>query len=311
MEKKILIVGGGPAGLTAGIYGLRSGLKPVIVEQSFFGGTINLTDRVENYPGFPEGIEGNLLAHAMEQQYKNLGGSFISGKVTAVIPGERLHTLVLSTGEKLNAAVVILATGTSRKKLGVAGEERLTGRGVSYCALCDGAFFRNKKVAVVGGGDSALRESLYLSRMVSHCFLIHRRENFRGQVFLQEEVRKNEKITCLLSTVVESIEGEKQVEEIILRHLPSGKIEKLPVAGVFISVGQKPNTEFLGQVLQLNSSGHIITDETMATSQPGIFACGDVREKHLYQIITACSDGAIAAYFAERYLSQLKNSSQV
>ncbi|MCM8768739.1 MAG: FAD-dependent oxidoreductase [Candidatus Omnitrophica bacterium] len=281
MERKIIIAGGGPAGLTAGIYALRARLKVSLVEQSFPGGTILLTDRIENYPGFPDGVSGEKLASLMEQQYRNLGGEIVSGEITQLLPGEKDHTVVLADGKKMSAPVVILATGSTRKKLGVPGEKELTGRGVSFCAICDAAFFRGRTVAVVGGGDAALREALHLSRVVSRCFLIHRRNSFRAAMSLQEEVKNNPVITPYLSRVVERIEGTSRVERVIVRHLPEEKIEVLPVEGIFISVGQQPRPEFLGKVVNLTQRGYIITDETMETSRPGIFACGDVRAKNL------------------------------
>ncbi len=299
-----MIAGAGPAGLTAGIYGRRAKLETIIVEQSFPGGTITLADKIENYPGFPRGVSGQELAALMEQQYRNLGGQILNGEISQVVPGKQQHTLILSDGQKLIGPALIIATGTTRKKLGVPGEENLAGRGVSYCAVCDGAFFKNRTVAVVGGGDAALMEALHLAHLAARCFLIHRRDSFRAAASLQEEVFKNPKITPVLSAVVESITGSTRVESIVVRSLATGKTEPIAVDGVFVSVGQQPRSEFLNEVVRLSPSGHILTDETMATSCPGIFACGDVRKKHLYQIVSACSDGAIAAYFAERYLTQ-------
>ncbi|MCM8778033.1 MAG: FAD-dependent oxidoreductase [Candidatus Omnitrophica bacterium] len=205
----------------------------------------------------------------------------------------------------------LIASGSSRKKLGVEGEDEYTGKGVSFCAICDGAFFKGKKVAVIGGGNSALEEAMYLTRYAEHCFLIHRRDNFRASLYLQEELKKYPAITTLLSRTVRKIEGDgNRVNVLVLENKNTGKIETIDVDGIFISVGQKPNVEFIDGKVEQNPAGYIITDYKMQTSVKGIFACGDVIRKSLYQVVTACSEGAIAAYSAEIYLSS-KDSSDI
>ncbi len=302
MKKEIYIIGAGPGGLTAGIYSLRSKIKTKIIERFMPGGNMLITEKIENYPGFPEGITGVELAEKMKQQFLNLGGEIIKGEVVDIeLKGEE-KKIYLSDGKEIKTPVVIIATGSSRKKLGVKGEEEFTGRGVSYCAVCDGFFFRNKIIAVVGGGDSALEEATYLTRFADKCYLIHRREEFRGSKYLQNQIEKNEKIVPVVPFIVEEIKGKEKVEKVIIRNKKTEEIKELEVDGVFISVGQKPNVEFLKGKLEANSSGYLIVNERMETSEKGVFACGDVIEKQLYQVVTACGEGAIAAFFATRYI---------
>lgn len=305
MKDTIIIAGAGPAGLTAGIYGLRSGLDVHIVEQISPGGNMALAPKIDNYPGYPEGISGLDLSQAMEKQFRNLGGTIINGEVTSVDFQKGNKNIYLQNDQVLEAPVFIIATGTRRRRLGVPGEEKLIGKGVSYCAVCDGIFFKGKKVAVIGGGNSALEEAIYLSRLVSRCYLVHRRFSFRAMARIQEELIKHPEIEQTLGMVVEEIWGEKKVEGIKLKNLADGTSRLVEVEGVFISIGQSPNTEFLKEKLIRDESGYIVTDEKMQTSEPGVFACGDVRRKNLYQIITACGDAAVATYFAEKYLKEI------
>lgn len=306
MEKKVIIIGGGPAGLTAGIYTLRAGIKTIIIEKAFPGGNMRLTERIENYPGFPEGISGLELAEYMKQQYVKFGGEIVNGEVKDISFEGDKKIIRLADGSEMKTDALIIASGSSRKKLGVEGEEKYTGKGVSYCAICDGAFFKGKKIAVIGGGNSALEEAIYLTRYAEKCYLIHRRDTFRASLYLQEELKKYPVIPLLLRTVLK-IEGDgEKINTLVLENKNTGEIEKIEVDGVFISVGQKPNVEFIDGKVEQNPSGYIITDYKMQTSVKGIFACGDVIRKSLYQVITACGEGAIAASSAEKYLTGIE-----
>ena len=305
MEKEIYIIGAGPAGITAGIYALRSKIKTTIIEKFSPGGNMLITETIENYPGFPDGITGLELAERMKKQFLNLGGEIITKEVVDIDLKKDRKTIFLSDGKFIDTDVVIIATGSSRKKLGVKGEDIFVGKGVSYCAVCDGFFFKDKTIAVIGGGDSALKEAIYLTRFVNRCYLVHRREQFRGSKYLQELIEKNEKISPIVPFVVEEIIGKEKVEYLLLRNTKTDEKMELKVDGIFISVGQKPNVEFLKGKLKSNPSGYLIVNEKMETSIKGVFACGDVIKKDLYQIITACGEGAIAAFFAEKYLDSL------
>jgi len=303
MGKQIYIIGAGPAGLTAGIYALRSKLEAIIIEKISPGGNMLLTEKIENYPGFPEGINGFELAERMKKQFLNFGGKILQKEVVSIELKENKKIISFSNRETIETDVVIIATGSSRKKLGVKGEDIFVGKGVSYCAVCDGSFFKNKTIAVIGGGDSALKEAIYLTRFVEKCYLIHRRDQFRSSKYFQQQIKNNEKIFPVLPFIVEEIRGKEKVESILLKNTKTEEKIELKVDGVFISVGQKPNVEFLKGKLQTNFSGYLIVNEKMETSEKGIFACGDVIEKQLYQVITACAEGAIAAFFAEKYIS--------
>lgn len=302
----LLIIGGGPAGLTAGIYALRAEIKTAIIEPAFPGGNMLITERIDNYPGFPLGVSGAELAEQMKQQYLGFGGEIISGEVEDIaINGER-KTVRMAGGKEIQAYAVIIASGSSRQSLGVEGEEEYTGKGVSSCAICDGAFFKGKRVAVIGGGNSALEEAIYLTRYAERCYLIHRRDLFRATAYLQREIKKYPQVIPVLSRTVRKIEGDgNRVKALSLENKEIGATETIEVDGVFISIGQKPNTAFIDGKVEQNPAGYIITDYRMQTSVKGIFACGDVIRKSLYQVITACGEGAVAASSAEKYLSDL------
>jgi thioredoxin reductase (NADPH) len=308
MAKDVIIIGAGPAGLTAGIYCLRARMNTVVIEKFFPGGGMLITEKVDNYPGFPEGVSGPELAEKMQEQYVKFGGEILQGEVEEVLwdaGGEK--KVKLKSGQEVTGRVLIIASGSSRKKIEVEGESEYTGRGVSFCAVCDGAFFKDKKIAVVGGGDSALEEVMYLTRYADVCYLIHRRDKFRASPHLQEEMKKYPSIKPVLSSTVEKIEGDgKLVKRIILRQNETGHTQSLDVSGVFVSIGQKPNVEFISGKVEQNPAGYIVTDCDMQSSVKGVFACGDVIKKPLYQVVTACSEGAIAAFSAEKYLSHLK-----
>jgi len=301
----VIIIGGGPAGLTAGIYAGRARLKTLLLEESLVGGLAALTAVIENYPGFPEGITGEELSKRLEQQARKFGTKIIETGVTSIkLDGD--WKIVETPLRTFRALALIICVGTKPKKLGVPGENEFLGKGVSYCAVCDGAFFVGKKVAVVGGGDSALEEALYLTRFAEEVIIIHRRDQLRAEKITQEKAFSNPKIKFLLSHVVEEIKGDKKVEGLVLKDVKSGEVKEIPIDGVFIYIGLTPQTELFSSLLKLDPNGFIITDENMQTSVPGIFAAGDVRVKSLRQIVTALADGAIAATSAGKYLDEIK-----
>ena len=305
-EYDLLIVGGGPAGLTAGMYATRGGLRTVLIEKLAPGGQAASTFMIENYPGFPEGIPGPALSQAMENQAKRFGLEIINGEIEQLISRGRLWE-VIQEGKKFIGQAVIVATGVNPVKLGIPGEEELTGRGVSYCATCDGPFFRGQEIGVVGGGDSAVDEALYLTRFANQVYLIHRRNALRAEKIIQERAFRNEKIKILWDTVVTKVLGETGVEGMELRNVKTREMRTLKVSGVFFYVGLKPNAEFLRGIVKMDEQGYVITDDHMATSAPGIFAAGDVRQKLLRQVTTAVGDGATAAFAAERYIESLSS----
>lgn len=298
----VVIIGGGPAGLTAGLYTSRAMMKSLLIEKGIHGGQMATTYRIENYPGFDEGISGLELSQRMERQARKFGLEFSSGRVEEIRLDDNEKVLITDDGLEIRTKALIIATGVEPKSLKVDGEERFRGRGVSYCATCDGAFFRDKKIAVIGGGDSALEEALFLTRFAEEIFIIHRRDKLRATRILQERAFEESKIKFIWDSFVEKIEGDDTVNKIVIRNLKNDKTEFFSVSGVFIYIGSNSNTEFLRGLVNLDSNGFIITDEKMATSVPGIYAAGDVRTKTLKQIATAVGDGAIAAKSAEKYI---------
>lgn len=298
----VAIIGGGPAGLTSGLYAARARLSTVILEKAAPGGQAATTDRVENYPGFPEGIEGPELAMKMEEQARKFGAEILLSEVEGLELQDGVKVLSTSEGP-VRARAVIIASGANARKLGVRGEDRLRGRGVSYCATCDGAFFRGQELAVVGGGDSAVEEALFLTRYASKVTIIHRRDRLRAAGVLQERAFSHPKISLLWDTVVEEITGRESVERLKVKNAKNGHRDEVPVKGIFIFVGMTPVTAFLPEVIRLTEEGYVVADEALRTSVPGIFAAGDVRFKMLRQISTAVGDGALAAMMAERYLA--------
>lgn len=301
MVYDVAVIGAGPAGLTAALYAARARLSTVVVEKMFPGGQAALTDIIENYPGFTEGISGIQLADAMKRQAERFGAEFTNGDVERIEKNDDLFTVFLK-GESIKAKTVILAAGAQPRKLGVKGEKEFTGRGISYCATCDGAFYKDKPIAVVGGGDTAIQEALYLTRFASEIYVIHRRNQLRATKVLQERAFKNEKIKFVWDSVVKEIKGEGTVDEVVVENVKTGKLDSLRVDGIFIAIGHIPNTDFVKDLVQLNEQGYVITDAYMATNVPGIFAAGDMRQKDLRQVVTAVSDGAIAAVEAGKYL---------
>ena len=302
-----IIVGGGPAGLTAGLYLSRYRVKALLIEKGISGGQVNLSETIENYPGFPEGIIGPELMQRFEQQATKFGLEITNGTVSEISQERYENETIfkISTGDgNFYTRTVIIASGGEASRLGVPGELELTGRGVSYCGTCDGAFFRDKEIVVVGGGDTALEEALFLTKYASKVTIVHRRDELRGSKILQERVFNNPKITLRWSNIVLSIDGQTQVENLQLKNVKSGEINTFPCQGVFIFAGYRPIYPSLGEMREqlVNESGYIIADDNMETRIKGIFACGDVRAKSLRQIVTACGEGATAAFSVESFL---------
>ena len=297
----VIIVGSGPAGLAAAVYGQRAGLSLLVLEEAYVsGGQVLNTYDVDNYPGMP-GISGMELAEKFYEHARSMGASFMTASVRGIHEKDGLK-VVETAKEKLLTRSVILATGARHRLLGVPGEEALTGMGVSYCATCDGAFFRDKTVAVVGGGDVAVEDAIFLARGCKKVYVIHRRDQLRAAKILQEKLLSLDNVEMKWNCVAEEIQGDGQVSGIKVRDVKSGQSSELAVDGVFIAVGTLPNTGFLGDFLQLDEGGYIVAGEDMKTSVPGVFAAGDVRTKALRQIITAAADGANAITSVEAYL---------
>ncbi|MBA7570113.1 Thioredoxin reductase [subsurface metagenome] len=299
----VVIIGGGPAGLTAGLYASRARLNSLLIERGLVGGQIANAERVENYSGFPEGINGFELGQLMHQQATKYGLETLLAEVTGIELQEGQKVIRTTEGDFM-AKAVIIAGGSERYKLDVPGEEEFTGKGVSYCATCDGAFFREQPVAVVGGGDAAITEALHLAKFASRVTVIHRRDQLRASRILQEKAFSQPKIEFRWDSIVEKIEGGDLVKRIRLRQVKTGEESALEVAGIFISIGLKPNTDYLKGILPLDVTGHIITDEKMETKISGIFAAGDIRHNSTRQVITAAGDGATAAIYAEKFISK-------
>lgn len=301
-----IIIGGGPAGLSAGIYAMRARLNTVLVEKYLPGGQMVVTDFVENYPGFPEGVGGPDLSAAMELQCRGLGLEIISAEVESVDFSGEEKVITTSEGE-FGAPTVILSVGANPRRLDVPGEGRFAGRGLSYCATCDGAFFRDKEIAVVGGGNTAVQDAVFLTRFASKVTIIHRRNALRATKILQERAFKNPKIEFAWDSVVTEIQGEHKVSGIAVENVLDHSQRVIPVDGVFVLIGTHPNTDILHGKVTLDPAGYVITDEEMQTNVPGVFAAGDCRRKSLRQMVTAASDGAIAAVAAEQYIEALKD----
>jgi len=304
-DYELIIIGGGPAGLTAGIYAGRARLCAVLLEKLIHGGQMMTTDLVENYPGFPEGVTGFELADRMRRQAERFGLLIKSAEVLEIIPGRPVHTVVLED-RQITAPALIIASGAKYKHLGLPGEERLTGRGVSFCATCDGALYRDQEIAMVGGGDNALTEVLFLERFARKIHLIHRRRQFRAAKYLQERIAAMPKVEVHWDSVVTGFSGKAELEALEIQNVKTGERSTLPVSGAFVAIGSEPNTAWLGDILPKDEWGFILTDPTMATGVPGVFAAGDVRSKLERQISTAVGDGAVAALAVERYLEHLK-----
>ncbi|MFO7772907.1 MAG: thioredoxin-disulfide reductase [Dehalococcoidia bacterium] len=299
---QVIIIGGGPAGLTAGLYCARSRLDILLVEKGIIGGQITNAERVENYPGFPRGITGLQLGQLIYEQATGHGLETVLADVARVVPGQRHNLVSTSEGDFISESIII-ASGSQYRKLGVPGEDKFVGRGISYCATCDGPLFRDKAVAVVGGGDAAITEALYLSKFASSVKVIHRRSQLRASKILQERAAAEPKIEFIWDAVVAEIEGDGVIRQVSLKNTKDARISVLELAGVFVAIGSEPNSGQWQGLLPLDEGGYIITNEVMETEIPGIFAAGDVRHNSARQAITAAGDGATAAVAAERFLS--------
>jgi thioredoxin reductase (NADPH) len=301
---QLIIVGGGPAGLTAGLYSARGGFKVLLIEKEVIGGQIANADRVDNYPGFPEGISGFELARLIHQQATNHGLETMSGEVTGLT--SRYGSNIVNTTEgDFIAQAVIIAGGSQFRKLEVPGEGEFLGKGVSYCATCDGPLFRDKAVAVVGGGDTAVTDALSLSKFASSVKVVHRRNQLRASKVLQRKAQTNPKIEFIWDNVVTEVKGKEKLTDLVLKNTKNDTISLLAVDGVFVAIGLVPNTEYLRGVLPLDEGGYIITTELMETTVPGIFAAGDIRHNSVKQAIVAAGNGAVAALSAERFIDSL------
>lgn len=298
----VIIVGGGPAGLTAGIYASRARLKTLVLERLFIGGQVSTTYLVENYPGFPDGLDGPAMMELFAKQAERFGTEIVSEEVTGIrLEGGK--KIVQVSSRPVPAGAIIIATGSDPRKLNVPGEKELGGKGVSFCATCDGALFPDVDVAVVGGGDAAADEALFLTRFASKAYLIHRRDKLRAEKIIQERLFANNKLEFIWDTVVERMNGEEGLKSLTLKNLKTGNTNDLKVEGVFIAIGHEPNTGFVKGLLKMDAQGYIITKNNLETSLPGIFAAGDVRAGSTRQIATAVGDGSVAAMAAERYLA--------
>jgi thioredoxin reductase (NADPH) len=303
-EYDIIVVGGGPGGLTAGMYGARSMLRTLVIERYLPGGQVANTELIEDYPGF-ESISGQELATKMAEHAKKFGAEVISEEVTEIYSQGDDRIVVTEQGE-YKAPVVIIATGGQPRKLGVTGEKEFAGRGVSYCAICDGAFFKDQKMAVVGGGDAAVEEANFLTRYASKVYILHRRDELRAQKIIQERAFKNEKIEFIWDTLVEKINGKQKVDSLTLKNKKTGETSQLEVGAVFIFIGFVPNSGLVREGLNLDSNGHIVTNDRMETNLPGIYAIGDVRAQLCRQVTNAVGDGTTAAVAASKYIENLR-----
>jgi len=305
VDYELVIIGGGPAGLTAGLYAARGGLNVILIEKIVPGGQVIVSDWIENYPGFPEGLSGPDLVQKMTEQVKQFDLNIESNEVVSVDLSEPVKKITLND-RTITTHTIIIATGASPKKLGVPGEDTFYGKGISSCATCDGPFFKDRIVAAVGGGDTAVQESLFLTKFARKVYLIHRRDKLRAAAILQKRALANEKIETIWDSVLTDISGLTNVENITVQNVKTGDKTQLSVDGCFIWVGTIPNTKFLADSVKLDEHGFIIAGLNMETSVSGVFSAGDVRNTPLRQIATAVGDGAIAAISAENYIENVK-----
>jgi thioredoxin reductase (NADPH) len=296
----LIIIGAGPAGLTAALYAGRSRIDTILVEKMAPGGRILMSESIENYPGFPGGISTSELISRMQAQIKELA---IGVESEEVLDLDCVNKIVKTSGNTYKSQAIIIASGAKPRKLNIPGEDKYTGRGVSYCATCDAPFYKGKKVVLVGGGNAVAEEALYLSRFASSVSVIHRRQDLRASAILQERLKQDKKINLILSSLVTEIKGNQKVEAVKVKDLLSGKEDDFACDGVFIYIGYEPETAFLKGKIATDEAGFILSDDAMATSAQGVFACGDCRKKSLYQVINACGDGAVAADSAYKFIA--------
>ena len=299
----MIIIGGGPAGYTAALYGARAGLSTLVIERMAPGGQMGLTGDIENYPGFDEGIDGFTLGMKMQAGAEKFGATTEYTEVTALKLDSEIKEVVTTYSTFLGRTVAI-ATGANPRAIGLDNEASLIGRGVHYCAHCDGRFYKDKTVVVVGGGNSAVGDALYLSRLCKKVYLVHRRDSFRASKVYDAPLRESENIELVLDSVVSELVAEARLNSVVTENLKSGEKRTIECDGIFVSIGRKPATEFLGDTLALDKAGYIIAGESCETRVPGVYAIGDVRTKELRQVVTATADGAIAAHKAEEFISK-------
>jgi len=306
MEKiKCLIIGSGPAGYTAAIYTSRAGLNPVVYTGPEPGGQLMMTTDVENFPGYPEGVLGPEMMEDFKKQAEKVGAEVRMEVITSVNFNGKTHKVVTEMGHEIEAESVIIATGASAKWLGLESEKRLMNKGVSACAVCDGFFFRDQNVILVGGGDTAAEEALYLSKIVKKVYMLVRRDELRASKIMQKRVLENEKIEVLWNTEIKEILGDQFVESVDVRNNKTDEVKNIEVAAVFVAIGHKPNTDIFKEFIDLDEQGYIITEKsTMKTNVEGVFACGDVQDKVYRQAVSAAGTGCMAALDAERYLAE-------
>lgn len=298
----VIILGGGPAGFTAALYATRSGLDTLLIEKLSVGGQMTETTQIDNYPGFDEGIDGFSLGDKMKKGAERFGAKTIFAEILSVQLKNKVKTIKTSEGSFF-AHSVIIATGAGHKHLGIEREDSLRGKGLAYCATCDGMFYRNKTVGVVGGGNSAVADALVLSRTSKNVIIIHRRDTFRATKIYHDQLLKAENIKVIWNSTVEKLLGENSLSGVELRNVKSGEVSNLNLDGLFISIGRDPQTQLFKEQVALDEFGYIVADESTKTNLDGVFAIGDVRTKALRQIVTAAADGAVAAYYAEEYLA--------
>ena len=301
----VVIIGGGPAGYTAALYSSRAGLDTLVLEKFSVGGQMTLTDAIDNYPGFEEGIDGISLGFKMQQGAERFGAKTEYDEITAVDLKDKIK-IIKGASNEYRSKTVIIATGANPRELGLEKEAELTGRGVHYCAHCDGRFYKDKVVAVVGGGNSAASDALYLSGLAKKVYLIHRRDSLRAERVYHKPLSEAKNVEFVWNSVVESFVAENRVKGVKIRNLRNSQVSDLECDGVFVSIGRKPSTELFEGQLEIDAYGYIVADESCRTNLEGVFAAGDVRVKPFRQIVTAVSDGATAAHFAEEYIANFK-----
>lgn len=306
MTEKVIIIGSGPAGLTAALYTARAQLEPLVFVGDTLGGQVAISSEIENYPGFPEGLTGPELGQLFQKQAERFGARLEYDTITGLDLSVRPFKVTAYGGER-EAHALIIATGSSPRKLGVPGEEEFAGRGVSYCATCDGFFYTGREIALVGGGDAAVEEAMFLTRFAAKIYQVHRRDRLRADRYMQERALRNEKIEFVWDTVVDEIVGHQVVSGVRLRNVKTGEERLHPVEGVFVAIGHTPNTKFLGGQVTLDEKGYILTDDRRRTNVPGVYAAGDVQDWMYRQIATSVGDGCRAAMEVEKYIAELED----